>query len=248
MYTIYYIKNKLTEEYYIGQTSNYEERMRAHKKQSRKIETRLQYAMNKYGIDNFEFNIIDIVSSKKEAAELEKFYIDKYNSHLAGYNMTPGGEWNQTGKRYTEEQKQYISECTKKGMDKKEIKDKLSDFWTEYYKTHTVWNKGIKTGPNPKISESKKGKPLVYHISQEELFKIRSEANKRVNADRHWYTNGEEDVRIHSDEIESYISKGYTKGRSQANGKNKKHNMKNGPKGKHWYIDSTTNKRVYYSE
>lgn len=224
MFTIYYFRNTKTNEYYVGQTSNYEYRINQHLEGSKRPSNRLTFALHNYGIDNFEIGIIKSnVETKCEAKELEKYYIKYYNSYLCGYNMSPGGEINHLGEKRTPEQCKNISEGTKKGMSKPEVKDKMSTFWNKYYKTHDPWNKGIKTGPNPKLSESKKGKPLVYHISPEELFKIRSEANKKTNADRHWYTNGEEDKRIRSYEIETYESLGWKKGRTQANGKNKKH-------------------------
>lgn len=225
MFTIYYIKNKLTDEYYIGQTSNYEERMKEHKKNEKNPEkTRLGFAINKYGLDNFKFGIFCICNTQKEARDLEVYYINEYNSYLCGYNMSRGGELSHLGEKRTEEQRKNISIGTKVGMAKPEVKEKCKNGIRESYKNgREPWNKGKKTGPNPKITAAKKGKKQQRHIPADEYFKICSERSKIINADRHWYTNGDEDVRIHSDEIPFYVDRGYIKGRSKANCKNKKH-------------------------
>lgn len=226
MYCIYYIKNKITNQYYIGQTHNFEERIKKHFKQSKNPDSKITYNINKYGIDNFEYDIIqDNIIDKEEVSKLERYYIEKYNSFLDGYNTTHGGEHNITGIRRTEEQKKNISIATKKAMDNPELKQRLSDFWNEYYKNHEGHTKGkqMSQEAKEKLSKAKKGKPIVFHKSKEELFKKRSSASKRTNSDRHWYTNGEVDVRIKSNDITYYISIGYKKGRSCSNNKNKKH-------------------------
>lgn len=57
----------------------------------------LYSAFRKYGMENFEFDIIDICS-KNETYSKEKFYIKKYNSFKNGYNETFGGEDGQVSK------------------------------------------------------------------------------------------------------------------------------------------------------
>jgi len=53
-----------------------------------KSKTALQYAVNKYGLDNILFEIIEECDSKI-CLEREQFYIDKYNSYNVGYNSRP---------------------------------------------------------------------------------------------------------------------------------------------------------------
>lgn len=57
--------------------------------------------MNKYGIDNFTFAVIDECDSSEELCEKEKHYINLYRTYIgfkdcAGYNATLGGD----GKSY----------------------------------------------------------------------------------------------------------------------------------------------------
>lgn len=85
---IYKITNKINGKSYIGQSTNIEGRFERHKNEKRYI---LGEAFNKYGIDNFNFEIIE-ECPKKELNEKEIFYIDFYNTITPfGYNIQTGG-------------------------------------------------------------------------------------------------------------------------------------------------------------
>ncbi len=91
---IYKITNKLNNKCYIGQTINdVENRWNDHRKC---IGTQtgcpgLRRAFEKYGLDNFKFEII-IICFDKDMSKYEKEYIKKYDSYNNGYNLTHGGE------------------------------------------------------------------------------------------------------------------------------------------------------------
>lgn len=64
--------------------------MQQHKRKTSNDSGQLLYrAFDKYGIDNFSFEIIEIVENYNER---EKYWIQYYNSFQDGYNMTEGGE------------------------------------------------------------------------------------------------------------------------------------------------------------
>lgn len=88
---IYKITNKINGRCYIGQTNNPKRRFQEHKNMGYTDGTGklLYYAFNKYGIENFTFEVID---SGENYDELEKYYIEKFNSFADGYNCTIGGE------------------------------------------------------------------------------------------------------------------------------------------------------------
>lgn len=89
---IYKATNKITNKIYIGQTTKtLDERICTHKKCSLKMNTKFYNALRSYGFDNFMWEIIETVSSKKELDEKEMYYIQKYDSVQNGYNMTNGG-------------------------------------------------------------------------------------------------------------------------------------------------------------
>ena len=97
---IYKIKNKINNKVYIGKhCGNSNERWKQHLRKSLDSSRpeHLYRAMNKYGPENFSYEILEthpISVGDDFLNEREKFYIKKYNSRSDqnGYNMTNGGE------------------------------------------------------------------------------------------------------------------------------------------------------------
>lgn len=94
---IYKIENKINGKKYIGQSVNIKERWYEHKYDLRhNIHDNyyLQNAWNKYGEENFVFNIVVECEPCVNLDNLEKYYIDYYkaNNKKFGYNLTAGGE------------------------------------------------------------------------------------------------------------------------------------------------------------
>ena len=79
---------------YIGQTKNFKKRISGHKhllNKNKHENPHLQNSWNKYGEENFKFEIID---RGENYNDLEKQYIKKYksNTYKYGYNILNGGE------------------------------------------------------------------------------------------------------------------------------------------------------------
>lgn len=92
---IYSIKCKTTNKYYIGASVNIKRRWNQHKRShinEKCYNYPLYIDMRKYGIDDFEFSIIE-ECEKDELEEREMYYIDKYDSYVNGYNQNMGGEY-----------------------------------------------------------------------------------------------------------------------------------------------------------
>ena len=88
---IYKITNKVNGKSYIGLSSNIEERFKKHRQmQGEKV---LYSAFQKYGIENFDFSIIELCSPDL-LSEREKYWIAYYDTYNNGYNVTLGGEGN----------------------------------------------------------------------------------------------------------------------------------------------------------
>ena len=95
---IYCIRNKINNKKYIGQTSwNINKRLNKHKGQlinNKHYSKNLQEDFNKYGMDNFEFIILDEFTFtnkkllKKVLLDMEKFYINLWDTEndMKGYN------------------------------------------------------------------------------------------------------------------------------------------------------------------
>ena len=123
---IYYIKNIKNGKGYVGQSQNIRIRVRRHINLfKRKVyDAPLYKAFDKYGLDVFEVEVLlsitDLVDKfeiKNKLDEAEIYYIDKLNTYTynhKGYNQTIGGDAGITGYKYTYEQRQHISENSKR--------------------------------------------------------------------------------------------------------------------------------------
>ena len=111
---IYKITNLVNNKIYIGQTVNYDERVRHHKQiafreNSKERDKPLYRAIRKYGVDNFKFEIIDEASNIDELNAKEIYWIAYYDCCVdgnKGYNLDKGGK---NGLK-SEETKRKISE------------------------------------------------------------------------------------------------------------------------------------------
>lgn len=95
MYIIYKITNKINNKIYIGQSKNYDKRIKEHiyGRKNKNIQV-IDRAIKKYGVENFAFEKIDEATTPEEIDKLEKEYILKYNSLKPnGYNILKGGRF-----------------------------------------------------------------------------------------------------------------------------------------------------------
>lgn len=92
MIGIYKIQNKINNKVYIGQSIDIKRRLNWHKKYyPTKIHRALYSAFEKYGIENFTFEVIEELN-EKELNEREIYWIEFFNSFgTNGYNLTKGG-------------------------------------------------------------------------------------------------------------------------------------------------------------
>lgn len=95
---IYMIKNKKTNQMYIGQSKDIERRWKDHYNLPQRKSQRFSNAIHKYGSNAFDYYIIYscIEYDVGLLNELEKYYIWKYDTFMdkKHYNMTPGGDFN----------------------------------------------------------------------------------------------------------------------------------------------------------
>ena len=96
MIGIYKITNKVNGHSYIGQSIHIEERFKEHQNKynwDREKDKPLYQAFQKYGLNNFNFEIIE--ECRPEQLNIkEQYWIDFYNTYKDGYNQTSGGETN----------------------------------------------------------------------------------------------------------------------------------------------------------
>ena len=83
---IYKITNLINQKVYIGQSNDIKRRWQEHRTKSKYGNTLLYQAIRQYGIENFDFSIIELCKIE-ELNEKEQYYINFYNSAINGYNM-----------------------------------------------------------------------------------------------------------------------------------------------------------------
>lgn len=124
---IYKWENKINHKCYIGQSINLGSRLRHHfyNIKYKRYNNPLYRAIDKYGIDNFDITVLEIVensdTTKSDLDVLEVLYIETYNSYgKTGYNQTKGGDGGILGYKFTDEQRKKVSEYSKTHAKNKE--------------------------------------------------------------------------------------------------------------------------------
>lgn len=93
MMCIYLRTNKINGKQYVGQTTNIKQRQNAWLYKKIYAGEAINNAREKYGTDNFTFQILRECKTINELNDWEKYYIDKLNTTSPnGYNLTDGGE------------------------------------------------------------------------------------------------------------------------------------------------------------
>lgn len=152
---IYYYENKVNGKGYVGQTVNFINRFRSHKKPSSN-KYLIDMAISKYGIENFNVYILEEnIKSLDELNALEKEHISRLETtdRIKGYNIREGGD----NSPMSEESRRKLSNSHRGKQVSNETKEKIREAMLGegnpfYGKAHTEETKR-------KISESKKGQP-----------------------------------------------------------------------------------------
>lgn len=141
---IYSIENTENGKIYVGSAVDYHRRKRVHLnllKKGKHHSIKLQNSFNKYGIDKFQFNILELVSNIEDIIEIEQRYLDNLKpdlniTHIAGLNSHLGLKRSEetrekirisnTGKPKSEETKDKIRQHNIGKKQSQETKDKKS--------------------------------------------------------------------------------------------------------------------------
>jgi group I intron endonuclease len=91
MIGIYKITNKINNKAYVGWSNNIERRFKEHQTCGGRSRIPLDLAIQKYGINNFTYEIIEECSIE-ELNERETYWITTLETHLTGYNCNTGGD------------------------------------------------------------------------------------------------------------------------------------------------------------
>ena len=191
---IYKVTNKINGKVYIGQSVDIGRRWRQH--MTAKDDTYFHKAIQKYGVENFEWEVIE-QCKKKDLDAREIYWIEYYDSFNKGYNCTKGGDvgpvmygeansnWKggissdpEYQKQYNEANKEKIKE-KKKEHDKQYYeanKDKIKEKWKEYYEANKEKKKEYREAHKEKAKQYMKE---YYEAHKEELKEKRRQRNKK---------------------------------------------------------------------
>ena len=114
---IYMYVNTINNKKYIGKAIDFKNRLNEH---IRRNELVIDKALNKYGINNFKFYIIEYNLTVEELNSKETYYIEYYKTNIKykeGYNVAQGGDGGNTQEGWSEARKEEfknkMSEVTK---------------------------------------------------------------------------------------------------------------------------------------
>lgn len=117
---IYILQNKINLKVYVGKTHDPEGRYKAHLYTANGNTIYNKYlihkAINKYGKDNFSFQIIEEYENEQESLDAECFWIEFFQSDVNrfgneyGYNLTAGGD-GISGLKHSQEAKDKVSKA-----------------------------------------------------------------------------------------------------------------------------------------
>ena len=161
---IYVITNMVNLKKYVGCTArdNPIDRWNEHKRSTKSYN--LYKAFNKYGIENFTFQVIDEYQSIDKMKESEKEYISLFNTfHGVGYNMTEGGD-GRWGHITSEETKEKLRQANLGKKLSEEHKEKIS-----------------KAGKGRIVSEETRKKLSLAHTGKKKNFKITNEYRQKLS-------------------------------------------------------------------
>lgn len=152
---IYKITNKVNGKCYIGQSIHIQDRWKTHINEAKgnRKNSILYLAMRKYGIENFDFEVIE-ECTKEKLNEREIYWISYYDSFNKGYNMTQGGE---SGIIIKQEVVDKINEMWNQGSSIGEIEKELQGKVCK--KTITKY---LKLNPTYSIHESRARGAIRY--------------------------------------------------------------------------------------
>ena len=188
---IYRIVNNVNGKCYVGSAVNLNNRWRIHKhnlKNKKHKNNHLQNAWNKYGEENFIFEILEYVYDKKDLIKIEQYYIDWLDStnREFGYNICKVAG-NVLGYKHTDKTKQKLSDIgkTKFGIN--------NSFYGEHHTKETKeklriinLNRSVSSETKQKISNALTGRKLSERREWRKKIGLANSGDNTLSAKLNW--------------------------------------------------------------
>ena len=179
-------------------------------------------AIAAYGKENFLCEILEFVETKKQSDEQEIYWIEKLNArdNTVGYNIAVGGGdcsvLNLKAAAWRKDHPGYATKERQKYYGKKRPAEQIQHM-KERFKVLKPFNNGVVT----KYFDITQPIPDEWVPGQlkfsAETYSKRSEKSKITRAQKHWYTNGVDDIWCKDDAV----PEGYYRGKTKIVNKNK---------------------------
>ena len=183
---IYKITNIINNKMYIGSSENLERRRNEHfreLKANRHSNVKLQHAYNKYGVDNFKFEVLEYVADINCLLNTEQKWLDEFRVYDRGigYNIAISASAPMKGRKHTKETKKRYSEMRKGDKNynfgKKMPREAVEKMRIKISGENSVWygRKHTQEEIEKMKAGSKKSRPIIC-IETGEVFNKISDA------------------------------------------------------------------------
>lgn len=192
MIGIYKITNKLNGKAYIGQSNDIERRFKEHQQKGESSRIPLDIAIQKYGKDNFIYEIIE-ECSLEELNQKEQYWIATLNTVKNGYNCSEGGEQQSIGEnngrsKLTEEDVKKIRQAYADHKKQKEVYEEYKDIISFGY-FQNLWQGRSWKHIMPEVFTKENKEYYIYQNSNGENGSSAQFSNEEVIKIRERYVN-----------------------------------------------------------
>ena len=201
MIGIYKITNKKTGKSYIGQSNDIERRFKEHQQKGASSRIPLDVAIQKYGKDAFDYEVIE-ECSLSQLNEKEEYYIQLYDTKNNGYNCNDGGNQQSIGlnngrAKLSEEDVKIIRCAYRDHKKQQDIYELFKDIISFGY-FQNVWQGQSWAHVMPEVFTEENKKYYIYQNSKGENGASAAFTNEEVVQIRQRYVN-ESAKEIYSD-------------------------------------------------
>ena len=175
---IYKVTNKINGKVYIGQSVDIGRRWRQH--MTAKDDIYFHKAIQKYGIENFEWEVIE-KCKKSELDERESYWIEYYDSFNKGYNCTKGGDGVGIGEDHPNWKGGISSDPEYSKQYYQANKEQKKQYSKQHYKQYYEVNKEKKKKYHKQYNEENKEKRKQY---RKQYYEVHKEKRKEYNRQR----------------------------------------------------------------
>lgn len=192
MIGIYKITNKINNKAYVGQSNNIERRFKEHQTCGRRSGIPLDVAIEKYGIENFVYEVLEECSIDELNAK-ETYWIEKLQTNLTGYNCNLGGEQGSVGEengraKLTEEDVKTIRQAYNDHKKQKEVYENYKDI-ISFNHFQNIWQGRVWSHVMPEVFTEENKQYYIYENSKGANSSIAKFTDEEIIAIRTRYVN-----------------------------------------------------------